>query len=92
MTQDIYVNTIAFMEKPQAWSSPVATFANEELYSLCAPIIEQWIAKRNPNYVLSESCEINKVIALLEEQTGEDFCQACEDGTCSELTTAEEQM
>ena len=28
---------------------------------------------------------------LPEEETGEDFCQACEDGTCSELTT-EEQM
>ena len=22
-----------------------------------------------------------------DEETGEDFCQACEDGTCSELTT-----
>ena len=26
---------------------------------------------------------------LPEEETGEDFCQACEDGTCSELTTEE---
>jgi len=25
-----------------------------------------------------------------EEEVGEDFCQACEDGTCSELTTEEE--
>ena len=24
-----------------------------------------------------------------EEEAGEDFCQACEDGTCSELTTEE---
>lgn len=24
-----------------------------------------------------------------EEEVGEDFCQACEDGTCSELTTEE---
>ena len=68
MSQDIYVNTVAYMEKPQAWSSPVATFASEELYALCAPIIEQWIADQDPNYVLSESCEINKVVELLEAE------------------------
>jgi hypothetical protein len=26
-----------------------------------------------------------------EEEVGEDFCQACEDGTCSELTTEENE-
>ena len=26
-----------------------------------------------------------------EEEVGEDFCQACEDGTCSELTTEEDE-
>lgn len=70
-TYGVYVNTIAYMEKPQCWSSPIATFASEELYALCAPIIEQWIVKQNPDYILSESCEINQVIALQETESCE---------------------
>ncbi len=69
MSQDVYVNTIAYMEKPQSWASPVATFSSEELYALCAPIIEQWIADQDPNYILSESCEINQVISLQEAES-----------------------
>ena len=34
--------------------------------------------------------EIKGILEEREEETGEDFCQACEDGTCSELTTEEE--
>lgn len=64
MNQNIYVNTVAYMEKPQSWSSPIATFASEELYALCAPTIEKWITEQSPNYILTESCEINKLITL----------------------------
>jgi hypothetical protein len=46
------------MEKQGSWAEIVATFANEELYSLCAPVIEQWIKDhRDPDYILTESCE-----------------------------------
>lgn len=69
MSQDLYVNTVAYMEKPQSWASPIATFASEELYALCAPTIEKWIAEQGPNYILSETCEINKVIALQEAES-----------------------
>lgn len=69
MSQDIYVNTVAYMEKPQSWSSPVATFASEELYALCAPTIEKWIAEQGANYILSETSEINKVISLQEAES-----------------------
>lgn len=31
-----------------------------------------------------------RIEVAYEEEVGEDFCQACEDGTCSELTTEEE--
>ena len=57
--EEIYINTIAYMEKPQSWGQIIATFADEELYAACAPAIEAWIAKQDPNYILTESCELD---------------------------------
>lgn len=55
--EQIHIDTIAYMEKQGSWAQIIATFANEELYSMCAPVIEQWIAKQDPDYILTESCE-----------------------------------
>jgi hypothetical protein len=56
--EELYIDTIAYVEKQGSWAEPIATFANEELYSLCAPVIEQWIKdRRDPDYILTESCE-----------------------------------
>ncbi|MGA0397440.1 MAG: hypothetical protein ACO3O3_09775 [Ilumatobacteraceae bacterium] len=55
--EEVHINTIAYMEKPQSWAQIIATFADEELYAACAPAIEAWIAKQDPNYILTESCE-----------------------------------
>jgi len=51
--------TIAYMEKPESWALPVAIFENEELYSICSPMIEEWVRKQNSNYILTESCGID---------------------------------
>jgi len=51
--------TVAYMEKPESWALPVAVFENEELYSMCFPMIEQWIKEQNANYILTESCEVD---------------------------------
>jgi hypothetical protein len=47
------------MEKPESWALPVAIFEHDELYSICLPIIEQWIKEQNANYILTESCEVD---------------------------------
>ena len=57
MSEEVYIDTIAYMEKQGRWAQIIATFADEELYSLCAPVIEAWIAKQDPDYILTESCE-----------------------------------
>lgn len=48
--------TVAYMEKPDSWALPLAIFDNEELYAICAPVIEQWITEQNSHYILTESC------------------------------------
>ena len=53
------------------------------------------ILKRLVSLAESNEYDIGGAIGIcdtyeIEEETGEDFCQACEDGTCSELTTEEE--
>jgi len=55
--EEIHIDTIAYMENGGSWAQIIATFADEELYAMCAPIIEQWIAKQDPDYILTESCE-----------------------------------
>jgi len=55
--EEIHIDTIAYMEKQGSWAQIIATFADEELYSMCAPVIEQWIAEKDPDYILTESCE-----------------------------------
>lgn len=57
MTEEVHINTIAYMEKQGSWAEIIATFSNESLYEACAPAIEAWIAKQDPNYILTESCE-----------------------------------
>lgn len=55
--EQIHIDTIAYMETPNGSGAViVATFADEELYSLCAPVIEKWLAKQG-DYILTESCE-----------------------------------
>ena len=49
--------TVAYMEKPDSWALPLAIFDNEELYAICAPVIEQWVTEQNSNYILTESCD-----------------------------------
>lgn len=65
---EIYIDTIAYMEKNLSWAQPLATFADDKLYSLCAPIIEEYIAnycdgrgQRN-GYILTESCDLGITI------------------------------
>ena len=54
---EIYIDTLAYMETPNgSGATIVATFADQELYSLCAPVIEAWLAKQG-DYILTESCE-----------------------------------
>jgi hypothetical protein len=56
--EEVYIDTIAYMEKQGSWAQIIATFADEELYGLCAPVIEQWIKDHHdPDYILTESCE-----------------------------------
>lgn len=63
--EELYIDTIAYVEKQGSWAEPIATFANEELYSLCAPVIEQWIKDcRDPSYILTESCERDIVVEV----------------------------
>ena len=62
--EEVYIDTIAYVEKQGSWAEPIATFSNEELYSLCAPVIEEWIAKQDPNYILTESCERDIVVEV----------------------------
>jgi hypothetical protein len=65
MSEQIDINVIAYVEKPGRWAEPIATFANEELYAMCAPVIERYIVdKHNGGYVggdfvLTESCELD---------------------------------
>ena len=52
------------------------------------------ILKRLVSLAESNEYDIGGAIGIcdtyeIEEETGEDFCQACEDGTCSELTEEE---
>tara|TARA_R100000655_G_C2937292_1_gene185063 strand:- start:24 stop:230 length:207 start_codon:yes stop_codon:yes gene_type:complete len=54
--EEVYIDTIAYLEDGKG-ASILATFADEELYSLCAPVIEQWIKDKDPNYFLTESCD-----------------------------------
>lgn len=58
--------TVAYMEKPESWALPVAIFENDELYSICAPMIEQWVKEQNSNYILTESCAVG--ITTKEQQ------------------------
>lgn len=55
--EEVYIDTIAYMEKQGSWAQIVATFIDEELYAACAPAIEAWVKKRDPDYILTESCE-----------------------------------
>ena len=61
MKNKIQINnaTVAYMEKSESWALPVAVFENEELYSMCFPMIEKWIKEQNANYILTESCEVD---------------------------------
>lgn len=66
MSEQIEVNVIAYCEEPSKHAEAIATFAYEDLYDACAPVIEEWIAKNfSPEYVLTESCghRINVEIA-----------------------------
>ena len=56
MSEEVYIDTIAYMEDGKG-ASILATFADQELYSLCAPVIEAWIKDQGPSYILTESCE-----------------------------------
>ena len=58
MSEEVYIDTIAYMEKQGSWAEIVATFANEELYSLCAPEnVVRITVVLDPDYILTESCE-----------------------------------
>ena len=63
MKEDIFVNVIAYVEKPGRWAQPIATFADEALYAKCWPMIEEYINEVHNgghvggDYVLTESCE-----------------------------------
>ena len=61
MKNKIQINnaTVAYMEKSESWALPVAVFDNEELYSMCFPMIEKWIKEQNANYILTESCDVD---------------------------------
>lgn len=62
--QEVYIDTIAYMEKQGSWAQIVATFGDEGLYTMCAPVIEQWIKNQNPDYILTESCERDIVVEV----------------------------
>lgn len=66
--ETIHINTLAYMEHGCS-AQIVATFCDERLYAACAPAIEAWIAKQDPNYILTESCEWNVAIEVdMEEE------------------------
>jgi|TARA_R100001460_G_scaffold14269_2_gene32019 hypothetical protein len=61
--EEVYIDTIAYLEDGKGVSIQ-ATFAHEELYSLCAPVIEQWIKSKDPSYFLTESCDRNITVEV----------------------------
>ena len=54
---EVYLDTIAYLES-RSGADAIATFTHPELYTLCAPIIEKWVAEQG-DYVLTESCDLN---------------------------------
>ena len=58
--EEVYIDTIAYLEDGKG-ASILATFADEELYSLCAPVIEKWIKDKDPNYFLTESSMVHNL-------------------------------
>jgi len=62
---EIHIDTIAYLEA-RSGADAIATFAHDELYTLCAPIIEKWVAKQGA-YILTESCELDITIPNVEE-------------------------
>ena len=56
MTEQVYIDTIAYLEDGKG-ASILATFAHQELYNLCAPVIEKWITDQDTDWFLTESCE-----------------------------------
>ena len=65
-----------YLEKPLAWAEPIATFESEAVYMRCVPALEAWAE--------AKGCIIT------ESMDAEDWCQACEDGTCPDLSPTEE--
>lgn len=63
MNEEIFVNVIAYAETPNKFADQIATFADESLYNVCWPHIEQWINDKyndgdpNGDVILTESCE-----------------------------------
>ena len=72
MEETIHINTLAYMENGSS-AQIIATFCDEGLYAACAPAIEAWIAKQDPDCILTESCEWNVTIdvSMEEEHTDE---------------------
>lgn len=70
MTTQIDINVIAYVEEPRKWAAPIATFASEQLYLLCAPVIERYIAdhfnggSREGDCILTESCELDILVEV----------------------------
>ena len=62
---EVYIDTIAYLES-RSGADAIATFTHPELYTLCAPIIEKWVAEQG-DYVLTESCDLNIKIGDVEE-------------------------
>jgi len=44
-----------YMEKPQAWAEPIATFESEAVYMLCVPALEAWAEAKG--YIITESMD-----------------------------------
>ena len=75
---EIYIDTIAYIEDAGKWAEPIATFADEKLFALCVPILEEYIANycegrgREEGYILTESCELGVIIPDVMEFQNED--------------------
>jgi len=75
---EIYIDTIAYIEDEGKWAEPIATFADEKLFALCVPILEEYIANycdgrgREEGYILTESCELGIIIPDVMEFQNED--------------------
>ena len=66
MMEEVHIDTIAYLEDGKG-ASILATFAHQELYSLCAPVIEKWIKDQGSGYYLTESCERDICLEIEDE-------------------------